>query len=595
VSGPLLRYLRRYAPPHLPRFAVGIVAMFATNWLTVTIPLEVGAAIDGLRAGGTGIAGHAVAVAAMGAMIIVVRTLSRVMFFNPARDIEYALRRDLFDHLLRLQPAFYAGQRTGDVVSRASNDITFARVVVGFGLMQALNLTFALTLTVWRMLELSPRLTLYAFIPVFVSLSVVQFAIRQLFSIVKRLQGQLGDISDQVLESFQGVATIQGFVAEDAFLRRFEDKNRAWFQTGMKLAVLRSMAFPLLLLGGGLAVFVVLLWGGRMVLAGHLTVGQLAAFTTLLAALLPSLRSMGWMLNVIQRGRASLERIFELLDAPIDRPEGGAGVQLAQGTAPGFVLDGLSFAYPDAPDVPVLRDVSVVLPGGGVVGIFGRTGSGKSTLLRVLARLYNPPEGTVRVVSDGAQHDLRDLDLDAWRDVFALAPQRPFLFSDAIRTNVSLEAEPDSTRVAEAVSMASLTTDLAALPDGLDTVVGERGIMLSGGQRQRTALARTLYRRSGVVALDDVLSAVDHETEARLVDTLRGLGGAETRPTTLIVSHRLSAIRHADLILVLDEGRLVDHGDHAALVGRPGLYRDTWTVQEAGLSGGSGSGEEGVA
>ena len=588
---PLLRVLGRYAPAHLPTYLGGVLAMFATNWLTVTIPVEVGRAIDGLRAG-TGIGDHALAVALMGASVIVVRTLSRVWFFNPGRDVEYSLRTDLFTHLLRLQPGFYAGQRTGDIVSRASNDLSFARVLVGFGIMQALNVTFALALTLWRTVEISPALTVQAFIPVIISLVVVQVAIRMLFDLVKEQQQQLGQISDHVLESFQGIATIQGFVAERAFTERFEARNAAWFETGMRLAVLRSLAFPLLYLAGGLSVFVILLWGGRMVLSGDITVGELVAFTTLLAALLPSLRSLGWMLSVIQRGRASLSRIFELMDAEVERPEltgqsgQGTGVVLPPRTAPGFVLRDLRFAYPDDPETEVLKGVSATLPAGGIVGIFGRTGSGKTTLLRVLSRLYNPPEGAVLVdPGEGAPPvDLRELDLDAWRDIFALAPQRPFLFSDSIRNNVALELAPDAERVQRAVSRAALDTDLEAFPQGLDTVVGERGIMLSGGQRQRSALARTLYRDAGVIALDDVLSAVDHETEARLVDTLRGLGqGAGDRvPTTLIVSHRLSAIRHADVILVLDEGRLVDQGTHAELAARPGLYRDTWQVQEAG-------------
>ena len=252
MTEPLFRVLRTYAPAHALTYLGGVLAMFATNWLTVTIPVELGSAIDGLRAG-TGVGAHALAVGLMGAAVILVRTLSRVWFFNTGRDIEYALRKDLFSHLLHLQPSFYAGQRTGDIVSRASNDLSFARILVGFGLMQALNVTFALTLTLWRTLEISPLLTLQAFLPVIVALGAVQFAIRMLFTYVKRLQEELGRISDHVLESFQGITTIQGFVAEQAFIERFEEKNDRWFDTGMKLAVLRSTAFPLLYLAGGLS------------------------------------------------------------------------------------------------------------------------------------------------------------------------------------------------------------------------------------------------------------------------------------------------------------------------------------------------------
>jgi ATP-binding cassette subfamily B protein len=312
-----------------------------------------------------------------------------------------------------------------------------------------------------------------------------------------------------------------------------------------------------------------------MVLAGQITVGDLAAFTALLTVLLPPLRSFGWMLSVIQRGRAALDRIFELMDAPVERPEGEHGQLLPRGTGPSIEVHDLSFSYPDAPDLKVLDEVSFVLPGGAVVGLFGRTGSGKSTLLRLLARVFNPPAGTIAV--DG--RDLTALELASWRDKVTMVPQRPFLFSESIRTNIALADEPDDSLVREAARLAALEQDLEALPSGFETVVGERGIMLSGGQRQRVALARGLYRGGDLMILDDVLSAVDHSTEARLVDTITEIARSPQAPTVLIASHRLSAFRTCDTILVLDRGRLVDQGTHEELIGRPGPYRDAWWVQ----------------
>ena len=231
--------------------------------------------------------------------------------------------------------------------------------------------------------------------------------------------------------------------------------------------------------------------------------------------------------------------------------------------------------YPDDPDTPVLAGIDADIQPGTVVGLFGRTGSGKSTLLRVLARLYNPPSGTVFVDGD----DISTLDLTSWRRRLSMVPQRPFLFSDTITANVALEVDPGPEAVNEAVRMAALEPDLAVLPDGLETVVGERGIMLSGGQRQRVALARGLYRGGDVLILDDVLSAVDHQTEAALVETVAGLAREPSAPTIFIASHRLSALRHCDLTLVLDRGRLVDQGKHEELTSRPGPYRDAWAVQ----------------
>ena len=577
MEHPVLRMFQVYAWRHRASFLAGSVCLVLTNYLTVSIPTQIGAAIDTLAAGAAaGVPGHALNIALMGAAVIVVRTLSRVLFFNPGRDMEYALRGDLFSRLLAQQPTFYAGRQTGDIVSRASNDISWTRALVGFGTLQAVNVLLAVPLTFWKMFEISVTLSLAALVPISLGIVIAQLAIRRIFPLMRRNQEQLGELSSHVLESVQGIASIQGFVAEDAFEERFEHKNQAWFITGMKMAVIRTMAFPLLGFAGGVSLFLLLYVGGPMAVEGTLSVGDIAAFATLLAALLPPLRSMGFMLSVWQRGRAALERIFELMDAPIERPEGTTPTPGAPGRGPQLELRDLSFSYPDKPDEAVLSEVSFTIPAGSTVGIFGRTGSGKSTLTRLLSRLYNPPEGAIFV--DGT--DIRDLGLDDWRERLAVVPQRPFLFSDSIAANISLSDTPDLDPVSAAAALAALDADLTALPDGLQTVVGERGIMLSGGQRQRVALARGLFRQADLVVLDDVLSAVDHDNEAKLVATLAGLSESERAQTTVIISNRLSAFRYASLIAVLDEGRLVDLGTHEDLAARPGIYRDTWLVQQ---------------
>jgi ATP-binding cassette subfamily B protein len=570
----VIRLLRDYAWRYRWSYLAGAIFLWVTNYLAVSIPGQIGLAIDALRADQP-LGRFVAAIAIMGIAVIVVRTLSRILIFNPGRHLEYQLRRDLFSHLLRLQPSFYMTQQRGDIVSRAANDITWVRTLVGYGGLQVVNVTLAVTLTGWKMVSLSPRLTLMVLLPIVAGAGLVQFGIRRLFVLARRNQEQLGEISEHVLGSLQGMAAIQGFAAEDAFVKRFEKRNLDWLRIGMRLALIRSIALPLLVLSGGVAMFALIAVGGPMVLSGSLTVGQLAAFSALLTVFLPPLRSMGWMMSVIQRGRAALERIFELIDAPIERPEGSAGKVLAAGRGPSIELDGLSFAYPDEPDRKVLDELTATISAGSVVGLFGRTGSGKSTLLRLLARLYNPPPSSILV--DG--EDLTTIDLESWRQRLAMVPQRPFLFSDAIEANVALEADPEPEQVRHAVRMAALEPDLETLPDGMQTVVGERGIMLSGGQRQRVALARGLFRSGDLLILDDVLSAVDHQTEAQLVETVAGLAARPESPTVLIASHRLSALRHCDTVLVLDGGRLVDVGSHADLVERPGLYRDTWIVQ----------------
>lgn len=573
-SGSIFRLLRDYAWAYRWSYLAGGIMVWLTNYLAVSIPGEIGEAIDALRAGNS-VGRYVLAIALMGLAVIGVRSLSRILIFNPGRHLEYHLRGDLYARLMRLQPSFYAQHKRGDIVSRASNDITWVRTLVGFGGLQVVNVTVAVALTGWKMVTLSPRLTLMAGLPVAVGIVAVQLAIRRVFHLSRRNQEQLGEISEHVLGSLQGIATIQGFVAEEAFVKRFEESNLEWLKTGMKLALIRAGALPLLVLSGGIAMFAVVAFGGPMVLSGAMSVGELAAFTALLTVLLPPLRSFGWMLSVIQRGRAALDRIFELMDAPVDRPEGDTGVVCQAGSGPAVEFCKLGFAYPDAPGQEVLSDITFQIPAGAVVGIFGRTGSGKSTLLRLLARLFNPPAGTI--LSNG--HDITSLDLQSWRRRVTMVPQRPFLFSDTIEANVALQEVPDREKIRWAVEAAALEQDLEVLPYGLETVVGERGIMLSGGQRQRVALARGLYRGGDVLILDDVLSAVDHNTEAQLVETLARIARGPGHPTVFIASHRLSAFRNCDLIMVLDRGRLVAQGTHDELAATPGPYRDAWSVQ----------------
>lgn len=576
---PIIRLLRTYSSRYIGWYIAGGLFLWLTNFIAVSIPGEIGHAVDALRAG-TSLGRYVVSIGLMGAVLIIVRTLSRILIFNPGRHQEYLIRRDVFAKLMRLQPAFYAGQTRGDVVSRASNDVTWVRTLVGFGGLQVINVVMAVTLVGWKMVSLSPWLTGAALIPVLIGLGSVQFGIRRVFALSRKSQEQLGEISEHVLGTLQGMAAIQGFVAEEAFINRFEERNRAWLKTGIQLALIRGVALPLLVLSGGVAMFMLLAVGGPMAIEGTITVGEMVAFAALLTVLLPTLRSMGWLLSILARGRASLERIFELLDAPEPEVDGSPGVEVEGGRGPALSIRDLNFSYPDEPDRQVLEGISVDLPAGSMVGLFGRTGSGKSTLLSVLARLYDPPRGSVFI--EGI--DVLDLELSAWRERLAVVPQRPFLFSDTISSNVALESDADNERIERAVAAAALEPDIEALQHGMDTIVGERGIMLSGGQRQRVALARGLYRRGDLLILDDVLSAVDHATESGLVDSLEALGGADGGPTVLIASHRLSALRRTDVVLVLDRGRLIDVGRHNELIERQGIYRETWLAQRAGAA-----------
>ena len=532
--------------------------------------MRMAAGLDALRTGDTSSVGHLAAIIGLiGVLIVVTRTASRVWFFTPGRLAEFELREALFAHCLRLQPEFYARFATGDLLSRLTTDVTFARAFAGFALMQGFNVICALGMGTWQMAQISVPLTLGCALPVGLAFAGMQLGTGKLFLMQRKSQAQLAALSDELLGTLQGMATVQAFTVEPEFARRLENCAGELRSTNLGMARLRAVIFPLLTVAGGVCVAVLLGVGGPMAIRGETSPGQLAAFVALVVYVLVPMRIMGWLVPVFQRSAASLERIHAVLDAPPERPDEGISAPFPSSTGPALSLRHLTFAYPDAPDRPVLHDITVEIPAGATVGVFGPTGSGKTTLLRVLSRIRNPPPGSL--FAGGV--DVRSIDLTAWRQHLTLVSQAPFLFSESIRENVGMGASEADVRAA--VIASSLAPDLDALPDGLDTIVGERGIVLSGGQRQRVALARGLVRRTPIVLLDDVLSAVDHRTEQELITMLRARHGA----TRIVISHRLSALEHADMVLVLDGGRIVDQGPHSSLIEREGPYRDAWLTQ----------------
>lgn len=541
------------------------MAVLVTNELAVQVPVRMAAGLDAMRAGDmAAVRAAALAIGLMGLGVVVARTLSRAWFFTPGRLAEFDLREDLFAHLLRLQPEFFARYPTGDLLSRITSDVTYARAFAGFVALQGVNVVVALSLTTWQMLLISPRLTALCALPVVVTFAGVQVGAARLMKLQRQAQVQLAALSDEVLGTLQGMATVQGFAVEEVFAARLDGRAADLRRTSLDAARLRAFSFPLLAVGAGACIAFLLSSGGRAVLSGEISAGGIAAFVGLLVYLVPSVRMLGWLVPVFQRSEAALERIHAVLDAEPDRPDLGKGRVLADGRGPEIAFRGLEYRYPGQTAEATLRGVDAVIAAGTTVGIYGPTGSGKTTLLRLVARLRNPPPGTVLL--DGV--DVCDLDLDAYRQAVVLVPQVPFLFSDSVRENVGF-GKPDAV-VRAAVAAAALAPDVEALPERLETVVGERGIVLSGGQRQRVAIARGLCRSASVVLLDDVLSAVDHQTERELIAMIRERTGA----TRVIVSHRLSVLESCERVLVLDHGRVVDEGSPAELRERPGPYRD---------------------
>ncbi len=518
----------------------------------------------------------------MGLAVIAARTLSRALIFTPGRNIENDLRNDILAHVLRLRRDELREHGAGDLVSRASNDISLVRALVGYGLLQVFNIAMALVLAGRAMVDLSPILTAACLAPVLAATLLSSGAIRTLFPLTRVAQGQLSTLSNFVLSSLQGVATVQAYGAEEAFGRRMDVHNASYMSTILKVATLAALVQPVLAFSAGVALYLLLWLGARQVDSGAVSIGDLVALSAFLLFLLPYLRSLGWLVAIVQRGRASLERIFEVLDLPLPSDVADAdALPLAPGPI-GFRLEGMSFTWP-SDDRPSLQAIDAHIAPGSMVGIFGRTGSGKTTLLNLLARVHDPGRGEVLLEdSQGSQHELLDVPLSVLRARTTVVPQVPFLFTTTIADNISMAHEASAVRAPEAARAAALASDLELLPEGLETVVGERGVTLSGGQRQRVALARGFARDFDLLLLDDVLSAVDHDTEQRLVRAIRrracGVGGQ--RPTVVVVSHRLGVLSHADQVLVLHEGRLVDSGVHSELIARPGPYRDAWIVQQ---------------
>lgn len=572
----VLRFSRTYILPYWLWYVDGVVALVITTWLQVQIPLLLGQAVDALVLGADGmdtvlrIAGI---IGLMGLAIIMVRTTSRVLFFTPGRLVEAEVKRDLFTRILEHQPAFLRQWPAGDLVSRASSDVNSLRLLSGFGLLSVFNVSSVLILTITQMALLSWELTLWMLLPLTVGLALTQLSIRWLFLLIRRMQREIAAISDHTLSSYEGVATLKAFNAEGAFQDRFDELNDDYRRTTVQRAGLRALIGPILTTAALVDVFLLLWVGGDMVIQGALTAGDLVAFVSLVAFLAGPLRGLSFLLAIIKQAQASLERIYEVTDPVPERPDLPDPTR-APTDPPGLSIRDLSFSYPDS-DTPSLSDVSVEVPAGETLGVLGPTGAGKTTLLRCIARLYNPPPGTVFI--DGV--DVRDLELDDWRRRAVLVPQRAFLFSESLRDNILLGVQ-DEARLGRALELAALEQDVEALPEGVESQVGESGLMLSGGQRQRSALARGLIREPRLLMLDDVLSAVDHATEARLIDSLRP--GTASAPTTVIVANRISALQHAAVILVLDEGRVVDQGTHEELIARPGLYQETWDKQREG-------------
>jgi ATP-binding cassette, subfamily B, multidrug efflux pump len=569
--GRLWRYLRRYRL----RYVVGIACLVGATSLAMAVPWLLGRSVHAIETDAPArvLLGYLGLIVAIALLQGVARTFSRFVIFNVGRDIEYDLRNELFAHLEKLPLAFYQQRHTGDLMSRLVNDVTAVRMLLGPGILNFINTPVAYVWGLALMLYMNVPLTLASLAVYPVALIIVKRTSRLLMERSLRVQEGLGDLSNRVQENLTGMHVVKAYAGEEHEIEVFTRVNERFQELSLRLARVRGFIIPVMSTVGGAGSLVVLWLGGHLAIAGRLSVGDLVAFLGYLAQLAWPTMALGWMLSILQRGRAAMQRLNEIfaVEPAIASPPGA----VAPGTAAGEIaLRGVTFRYPGRPDAPpILDDVDLTVPAGRTVALVGRTGAGKSSLVQLLPRLFDVDAGTVLL--DG--RDVRTLPLGWLRRQVGLVPQDPFLFSRTIRENVGLALDGDGDgHVDWAVRMAALSRDLASFPHGLGTVVGERGVTLSGGQKQRVALARVLAAAPRVLILDDALSSVDAETERTILDQLRDFFRERT---TILVAHRITTVKEADLIFVIDDGRLVESGDHETLLARGGVYADLFRQQ----------------
>jgi ATP-binding cassette subfamily B multidrug efflux pump len=578
--GPAFRRLLPYVFRYRRAFVLGLTCVLVTTAIQLLSPWILKHAIDDLNAGVTRqkLALYAALLLSVAIVGSIFRFLMRRILIGASRDIEFDVRNAFFTRLQQMPLAYYQARRTGDLMSRATNDLNAVRMMVGPAVMYSANTLLVFVVALILMSSIDGRLTLMALLPLpLVSISVKYFgsAIHTRF---EAIQAQLSDISAVVQEALSGVRVVRAYGQEPHELARFRNANMEYVRRNRGLIRLQGMFFPSMTFFLGLGSLAVLWLGSREVIRGRITLGDFVAFNAYLVMLSWPMIAFGWVTNILQRGMASWKRMLDVLDAVPSIDDSAV-------TAEGAALDirgridirDLVFRYTEA-EKPVLDHVSLTIESGQTAAFVGATGSGKSTLISLLARLHDPPPGTVHL--DGV--DVRQIPLATLRGAVGFVPQEPFLFSDTIAENVAfgVDVPDDPASVAERVRAASavarLDKDVEDFPKRYDTLVGERGITLSGGQKQRTALARAVMLDPRILVLDDALSAVDTYTEEEILGRLQGV---MRQRTSIIVSHRISTVREADQIFVLDRGRIVERGRHDELVRGGGIYSDLYRKQ----------------
>ena len=570
--GRLKSYLWRY----WRRYLLGAFCLFGTATLVMWIPWWIREGVRIIEHGGPvgDVSFYALLIIVAAVAQGIIRTYSRSLIFNAGRDVEYDLRNDLFAHLQKLPIAYYHSQRTGDLMSRVINDISAVRVLLGPGILNLVNAPLYYLYAVVLMLSMDVRMTLAAVLPYPLLIWAVRNFRGKILNASLKVQQQMSELSSHVQENLSGMHVVKAYTQEENQIRQFAGLNQDYQEKNMVLANLRGLIGPFMQGISGLTILIVIWYGGVRVIDGDLLVADIVAFIAYLNILAWPTAAFGWMLSLVQRGRASMERLEEIFKvAPeIASPPAPLPLKFSEG---GIEFRDVCFVHDrKANGQAGLKEINFTLPRGRTLAIVGRTGAGKSTLAQLLPRLYDATSGEIRI----GGRDIRTLSLSELRRTLGYVPQDPFLFSTSLRRNLCFGRDHVSDEEVEnAIRLARLDRDLEIFPQGMDTIVGERGITLSGGQKQRATLARALLLNSSVLILDDCLSSVDAQTEDEI---LKGLRFILKEKTCVIISHRISAVKEADEILVLEDGQIIERGNHQELLQQGGLYADLYRQQQ---------------
>jgi ATP-binding cassette subfamily B protein len=568
LRGYILRYWRRYF--------LGAVCLLLTVSLVMWIPWLMRAAVKVIEQGGTlwDVRYYAGLIALAGLAQGIVRTFSRAFIFNAGRDIEYDIRNDLFAHLEKLPVGFYHTQRTGDLMSRVINDISAVRSLLGPGILNFVNAPAYYLYGIVLMFSIDVRLTLVALLPCPLLIYAVRRFRGKILKSSLNVQRQMAELSSHIQENLSGMHVVKAYTQEEHQVRDFVRLNQDFQEKNMELASLRGVIGPVMQGISGITVLLVIAYGGLRVIRGDLLIADIVAFIAYLHVLAWPTAAFGWMLSLIERGRAAMERLEEIFksEPEIANP---AAPQPLPASREGIEFRNVWFSHEAKINgQAILKEIDVVVPRGRTLAIVGRTGAGKSTMAQLIPRLFDVSSGEIRI----GGKDIRALSLAELRRTIGYVPQDPFLFSTSLKKNLAFGRDVVSdAEIDDAVRTTRLDRDVAIFPDGLGTVVGERGITLSGGQKQRATLARALITDAPFLVLDDCLSSVDAQTEDEI---LRGLRSTIEEKTCVIISHRISAVKEADEIVVLDEGRIIERGNHQDLVQKGGLYADLYRQQQ---------------